>query len=169
MTREQKRVEELDKLESDPLEVPSGKMVFLRPPRGVRVKPEANTDHPGFSQFKGARDANFANVYLGWAGKGEDLQNKVLSEFGQGTFTEYATTPWYRDEGVSLKEMKFEKRGREWYIYLMQGNESALIYEVARPGTASDAARQASLNSLAVDADAAKQFSEHNKRRKPAT
>jgi hypothetical protein len=169
MARQQKRAEELDKLASDPLEVPSGKEVFLCPPKGVSIKPEANTDHPGFSQFKGARDAHFANVYLGWAGKGEDVQNTILSEFGKSTFTEYETAPWYRDEGesgVPLNEMKFEKNGRTWYVYLMQGNQAALVYEVAKPGPASDAAVKASLNTLALGQDAAEQHKEHAKRRK---
>jgi hypothetical protein len=166
MAREQKRAEELDKLASDPLEVPGGK-VFLLPPKGVSTKAEAKTDHPGFSQFKGARDANVANVYLGWAGEGEDLENKVQSEFVRGKFTEDEAAPWYREERLPLKKMKFEKNDRTWYVYLTQENPGALVYEVAKPGPASDAAVKASLNTLALGQDAAEQHKEHAKRRKP--
>jgi len=171
MLEEQQRVGHIDKenkeLADRPLEVPTGQSLdlFLRPPRGISVQPEAKTDRPGFYLYKG--DANTGNVYVGWAGKEKDFKDKVWSAFGKGTPGTLKTEPWGWD-GVDLDTMTVEEANRTFHIYLTPGNRMALIYEVPKAGKLSPDALKASLNTLALDADAAKQRSEHNKRRKAA-
>ncbi len=175
MADEQARIDRIDKenkeLADGPLELPSGQPVdvFLRPPKGVRVRAEANTDPPGFYRYKG--DANFASLYVGWAGKEKDFKDTVLSAFGKGTPGTITTEPWDR-EGVALDTMTVEEANRTFHIYLTLGNRVALIYEVPKPGKLSPEAVKASLNTslntLALDTEAAKQRTEHNKRRKAA-
>ncbi|HKB37939.1 MAG TPA: hypothetical protein VKD72_15945 [Gemmataceae bacterium] len=171
MLEEQQRVGRIDKenkeLADGPLEVPTGQPLdlFLRPPRGVSVQPEASTDRTGFYRYKG--DANTGNVYVGWAGKEKDFKDKVGSAFGKGTPGTLTTEPWDR-EGVALDTVTVEEANRTFHIYLTPGNRLALIYEVPKAGKLSPDALKASLNTLALDADAARQRSEHNKRRKAA-
>src|SRR5262249_44667066 len=181
MTEQQQRADIIDKenkvLAEGPLEMPkvSGGVqpdVFLRPPKGINLRPEERRYRDRFYQYSKKGSSEFSNVYLGWAGKDkpEDFRNRVLSTFSaKGTSEPTTTNPWGRD-GVILDTVKGEdsSSSRIFYIYLYPKAEAkvALIYEMPKPDKKSEAL-QASLNTLALDKDAAAQFKEFNKRRRP--
>lgn len=172
MTKQQKRVDELDKLASEPLELPTGQSldVFVLPPKGVNLRPETKLYLDRLYQYKGGSD--FANVYLGWAPKDkeEDFRNKVLSAFpGQGTTARMTTAPWDRDrDPEDLNTVTIEDTNRTFYVYLTTGNKVALVYEVPKSAKAPREPLQASLNSLALGGDAGAQRKEFKKRRPAA-
>ena len=162
LTREQKRADELEKLTSEPLELPKDPSpdVFVLPPKSVSVRPGQKPHLDRFYQYTGGSD--FANVYLGWAGKDkpEDFRSKVENAFGKGASAMITTAPWDKDrDEVSLEAVKVEKNDRTYYIYLAAGNSVALIYEVRKSAKMSpesvQASLTASLNTLALGADAA--------------
>ena len=163
LTREQKRADELEKLTSEPLELPKDPSpdVFVLPPKSVSVRPGQKPHLDRFYQYTGGSD--FANVYLGWAGKDkpEDFRSKVENAFGRGASVTIRTVPWDLDrDEVSLEAVKAEKNDRTYYIYLAAGNKVALIFEVRKsaktpPDGVLQASLQASLNTLALGADAA--------------
>jgi len=178
MTEEQQRIDRFDKenkeLADGPLELPNVKGgvqpdVFLRPPKGINLRPEERKYSDRFYRYSKKGSSDFSNVYLGWADKdkAKDFRTKVLSAFsGREPTSTKMTDPWGR-EGLTLDTVTGEETTRTYYIYLYPKDEHkvALIYEVPKQGKVSEAL-QASLNTLALDKDAADQRKEGNKRRR---
>src|SRR5207247_388526 len=99
-------------LADGPLEVEGGVEpdVFVRPPKGVSLRPEENRYMDRFHVYRGTSDVAFVYLCVG-KDKPEDFRSRVLLAFGRGTSSKMTTAPWGR-EGVPLDTVTVQESNK---------------------------------------------------------
>jgi hypothetical protein len=174
MLEQQARVERLERENKElaaPLELPAGDGeesppdVYLRPPKGIRSKPEKDL-WGGLLHIYPAEGGNFAGVYVGW-GKKDSFKSDVLRLVGGSgaRASAHKTAPADGRKELALELTAVESGDRLTHLYYEPRQRVAVVYAAEKAKWNAQAV-QFSLNTLAFGADAARLRGEYARQKK---